>query len=48
MLPAEIRASLRQRAEDCLRVSRKLPNIEHEFRARDGEFAELAERLAAV
>jgi hypothetical protein len=29
MRPAEIRASLRKRAEECLRLFRELPNIEH-------------------
>ncbi len=51
MRPAEIRASLRQRAEECLRLSRELPNIEHKFLALGMAnawilLAEMADRLA--
>ena len=51
MRPAEIRASLRQRAEECLRLSHELPNIEHKFLVLGMAnawilLAELAERLA--
>jgi len=52
MRPAEIRASLHQRAEKCLRLSRELPDIEHKFLVLGMAnawilLAELAERLAA-
>jgi hypothetical protein len=52
MGPAEIRASLRKRAEECLRLSRELSSIEHKFLMLGMAnawilLAELAERLTA-
>jgi len=51
MQPAEIRASLRRRAEECLRLSRELPTIEQKFLVLGSEcldlLAQSAERLAA-
>ena len=51
MRPAEISASLQQRAEECLRLSRELSNIGHKFLVLVIAnawilLAELAERLA--
>jgi hypothetical protein len=52
MRPAEICASLRKRAEECLRLPRELPNIEHKSLMRGLAngwilLAELAERLGS-